>query len=305
MAERVVPVLTPQRVLSRPERVRGRHFKRLRWLVAVMVGVAIVLATTVVTAHFLVIDHAARTMRATGLIPEGSPARVLVVVAHPGDELQVAGTIAELTRAGATVTELSLTSGEARDSSHLASRAARDRLGRIRREEFQRAAEVLGVHRAQVADVADGTLMAGDPAAAAGQIAAAAAKARASVIIAVGAVATTDSDSQAVIALATRAAQNARSSVARVWEVTRGSREADWISRVAGPVINTAGLTPADAAVRIEGSGPAKTAVMLAHATQRPILGADYPWADLVPARAYFRFLDREYFHLVWGQQLP
>jgi hypothetical protein len=63
-------------------------------------------------------------------------------------------------------------------------------------------------------------------------------------------------------------------------------------------------LPPADVAVRIEGSAQAKTAVLLAHATQRPAIGADYPWADLVPAQLYFRFLDREYYHLAWGQPL-
>lgn len=302
MAERVVPVLTPERVQSRPERIRGRHTRRIRRLVATSLVLVAAVAVVVVTLHFLVIDHASRTIRPTALIPEGSPARVLVVVAHPGDELELAGTIAALTASGATVTELSLTSGEARPPQEATT--AGTEFGEVRGDEFQRAGELLGVRRATALGNADGSLLSGDPAAIAGQIAAAAAKAKPSVILTVGDLGTPDSDGQAVLALAVRAAQASGSSVARVWQATRGAREAQWLNRAFGPAINEAALAPTDVAIRIDGTGQAKTGVLLAHGTQSPQLGRGYPLADAIPAELYFRFLNREYLHLAWGQPI-
>ena len=57
--------------------------------------------------------------------------------------------------------------------------------------------------------------------------------------------------------------------------------------------------------MRIDDHTAVKGEVLLAHGTQSPdLVRATYPYADRVPAWAYFRFWDREYFALAWGQPL-
>lgn len=302
MAERVSPVVVAERTQSRPERRRRRR-RVGRRVLGLMLALVLVLAAAVVTAHFLMIDRSARQVRATGLFPEGALARALVVVAHPGDELEVAGTVSQLTTAGAGVSMLALTRGEQRPPELTQFPAGK--LAGVRADEFKRAAdEVLGARRARVAKIADGSLMAGDPALALAALQAEIARFHPSVIITVPDVAQPDDDATATLALVTQAAQAPGSSVGRVWQLTRAPREISWLNRAFGPVLNPAAATSADVAVRIEDSAKAKGGVLLAHGTQSPALGRDYPLADRIPALAYFRFLDREYFHLAWGQPL-
>ena len=57
--------------------------------------------------------------------------------------------------------------------------------------------------------------------------------------------------------------------------------------------------------VRIDDQTAVKGEVLLAHGTQSPALVAStYPYADRIPAWAYSRFWDREYFALTWGAPL-
>lgn len=81
--------------------------------------------------------------------------RVLVVVAHPDDEsIACAGTMALLADAGATVTLLAATDGEAT----IGSPHEPAETGRRRRAELERSAAILGVHAVEGASLPDGHL---------------------------------------------------------------------------------------------------------------------------------------------------
>lgn len=268
-----------------------------------ILSVLLVLSLAVVTAHYLMLDRSAKLVRASGLIPAGSPARVLVVLAHPGDEVSLAGTVKLLGDSGVEVEMLALTAGEQRPP-QLAGFAAK-RLGGVRADEFARAAQALGATADKPLKWADGSLSGADPKAVLADISEAIAQFRPSALLTTSEVEGADPDISAAATLAVAAAREQGSTVARVWQVTRAPREVAWLNRAVGPVLDEAGRVNADVSVRISDAGGAKVAALLAHGTQSPDLGRSLPMADAIPAAAYFRFFDREYFHLLWGQPLP
>jgi N-acetylglucosamine malate deacetylase 2 len=301
MAERLAPEQAAPRVTSRPERPRGRARRWVRRLLATGVSVALLAAATLATLHFLAIHRSAQEIRATALIPPELPARVLVVVARPGQELPMAGTLAALDAAGAEVSLLSLTHGEAQPP--LIDSAA-ERIAGLRSDELARSAELLGVDQVVSADYGDGQLLAGDPGEVTSRIAEAIRANAPSAVLTVSDQTGQDPDSQAVAAYALAASQAEGSGVARVWTVTRGDRELSWNALVAGPQPPRSVPDP-QVAIRIDSETVAKGQALLAHGTQSPdLVRATYPYADRIPAWAYFRFWDREYFALAWGQPL-
>lgn len=303
MAERLAPECTPLAISSQPEQ-KGRS--RLRWTRRMTVlAVALMLAATtgVATAHVLVIDRTATEVRASSLIPPDQPVSALVVVARPGQELLMAGTVRALTDAGARVSMLSLTRGEAQPP-QLADGA--DRLPGLRAAELVDSAQHLGVDSASSADFPDGGLVAADPSSVIRTIAAAIEASSPSVILTVADLTGSDTDSRAAVSYVQSAALAVGSGVGRVWVVTRGEREADWTARLGGPAVDPDARPTPDVAVHVAASALAKGESLSAHGTQSPRLAAStYPMADRLPAWAYFRFLDREYFHLAWGEPLP
>jgi LmbE family N-acetylglucosaminyl deacetylase len=302
MAERLAPVATAPRITSRPERPRGRARRVVRRLLVGALALVLLLAGTVATAHFLAIHRSAQEVRATALVPPELPARVLVVVARPGQELPMAGTLAALEDAGAEVALLSLTRGEAQPP---ALAFAADRLAGLRADELSRSAEVLGIDEVRSAEYPDGELLAAEPAEVQARIAEVIAETAPSAILTVSDTTGQDTDAQAVAAYALAAAQAEGSPVARVWTVTRGDRELDWTALAGGSVGLQRVPDPQVAVVMDAASTGSKGAAMAAHGTQGPdLVRATYPFADRVPAWAYFRFWDREYFALAWGQPL-
>jgi len=300
MAERLAPEQTPLPVTSRPERARGRVRRFVRRLLALVVGLSLLAAGTLATLHFLAINRSATEVRATALVPEGMAASVLVVLARPGQELPLAGTLAALDAAGASVSVLSLTDGGAQPPRMA---FAAERLGAIRSDELASAGDLLGVDRVTTADYPDGALLGADPDAVTATIAKQIDEAAPSVILTVSDATGTDSDSQAVAAYTLAAAQAEDSGVARVWTVTRGDREVSW-NALARAAIGDRVPEP-QVSVRIDDRTAVKGEVLLVHGTQSPdLLRATYPYADRIPAWAYFRFWDREYFALTWGQPL-
>ena len=160
MAERLAPEQVTVLATSRPERPRGRKRRWGRRVVALIVSTALIVAVSVATLHFLAIQRSAQEIRATALVPTDLAANVLVVLARPGQELPLAGTLAALDEAGATVSVLSLTDGQAQPPELS---VAGDRLGQVRADELQSSAELLGVDRVTTADYADGSLLTADP----------------------------------------------------------------------------------------------------------------------------------------------
>jgi N-acetylglucosamine malate deacetylase 2 len=300
MAERLAPEQTPLRVTSRPERSRGRTRRWGRRLVALVVGLAVVAAGTVATLHFLAIHRSAQEVRATALVPPEMAANVLVVIARPGQELPLAGTLAALDGAGATVSVLSLTDGSTQPPD-LA--FAEDSIGDVRSDELAASADLLGVDRVTTAEYTDGKLLAADPGEVTATIAAEIEEAAPSVILTVSDTTGTDTDSQAVAAYVLAAAQAEDSGVGRVWTVTRGDREVSWNALAGAPIGDR--VPEPQVSVRIDDQTAVKGEVLHAHGTQSPdLVRGTYPYADRVPAWAYFRFWDREYFALAWGQPI-
>ena len=257
-------------------------------------------AGTVATLHFLAIHRSAQEIRATALVPPDMAANVLVVIARPGQELPLAGTLAALDDAGATVSVLSLTDGATQPP---VLDFAKDSIGDVRSDELAASADLLGVDRVTTAAYADGTLLAADPDEVTATIAAEIKEVAPSIILTVGDTTGTDTDSQAVAAYALTAAQAKGSRIGRVWTVTRGDREVSWNALAKAPIGDR--VPEPQVSVRIDDQTTVKGEVLLAHGTQSPdLVRSTYPYADRVPAWAYFRFWDREYFALAWGQPL-
>ena len=85
--------------------------------------------------------------------------------------------------------------------------------------------------------------------------------------------------------------------------MTRGDREASWNERLRAPIGD--GFPDAQVSIRIDDHTAIKGEVLTAHGTQSPdLVRGTYPYADQIPAWAYFRFWDREYFALAWGTPL-
>ena len=300
MAERLAPEHVQLRITSRPERPRGRAGRWVRRTVATVLAVVLLAAGTLVTLHFLAVPRGVQDVRATGLIPEEMPATVLVVLARPGQEATMAGTLAALGDAGAAVHVLSLTRGEQQPPSI---EPGGDRVAEIRSDELAAAGDVLGVEGLTVAEYGDGELLLADPEEVTGTIAAAIDEVAPSVVITVSDVSGQDADSKAVAAYTLAAAGADGSGVGRLWTVTRADREVSWNALVAEPIATQA--PSAAVAVRIEDHATDKSRVLAVHGTQSPdLVSSTYPYADRIPAWAYFRFWDREYFALTWGQPL-
>ena len=296
MAERLAPEQVPLRVSSRPERPRGRARRWFARTVGLLVALVLLVAGTVFTAHFLAVQRDAAGVRASSLIPTDLPARVLVVLARPGQELPMAGTLAELDAAGVQVSLLSLTAGEAQPGVTVGT----DRLAEVRADELAHAADLLGVDSVTTGGFADGQLLGAEPDQVTAAVGKTIAEAKPSIVLTVADPTGQDGDSQAVAGYVLAAAQVEGSGVARVWTVTRGDRELSWNAALGHPVARIG--SAAQVAVSIGDQTATKGEVLLAHGTLSPNLAeSTYPFADTIPAWAYFRFWDREYFALAWG----
>ncbi len=300
MAERLAPEQAPLRVTSRPEHASGRTRRWGRRLVGTVLLLALVVVGTVGTLHFLGIHRSAQEVRATALIPEDQPARVLVVLARPGQELPMAATLAQLDQAGAEVAVLSLTAGEAQPP---VLDFGTTQIAEVRAHELARAGELLGVDRVELGGYRAGELVSADPGKVTATIAEQIDELAPSVLLTVGDQTGEDLDSQSAAAYSLAAAQAKDSGVTRVWTVTRGDREISWNARV-GAEIGSVVPEP-EVAVRVDADAAVKGEDLLAHGTQSPDLAqVTYPYADRIPAWAYFRFWDREYFALTWGDPI-
>ena len=296
MAERLAPEQVPLRVSSRPERPRGRVRRWLARTIGLLVALVLLAAGTLFTAHFLAIQRDATEVRASSLIPTELPARVLVVLARPGQELPMAGTLAEFDAAGVQVSLLSLTAGEAQPGVSVGT----DHLAEVRSDELAHAADLVGIDSVTMGGFTDGQLLGAEPAKVTAAVSKAITEAKPSIVLTVADPTGQDGDSQAVAGYVLTAAQADGSGVARVWTVTRGDRELSWNAELRHPVASIGPV--AQVAVSIGHQTATKGEVLLAHGTLSPNLAeTTYPLADAIPAWAYFRFWDREYFALAWG----
>lgn len=296
MAERLAPEQIELRVTSEPEVQVRKHHKVRRILAVLVVGLMLVVAAGAI-AKVLAVHRSAELIRPTALVPADLPANVLVVLARPGQELPMAGTLAALDDSGVTVSMLTLTRGETQPPDVSSSDT---RLASLRGSELRASAQALGVDSVEVGAFADGELLTMDPSAVTRRIGMEITSSAPSVILTVSDVTGHDTDSQAVAAYTIAAAQEAGSGVARVWTVTRGDREVAWNGVVADSIARD--VPEPQVSVEIGDQASVKGDAVHAHRTQGPhLVASTYPYADRIPAWAYFRFWDREYYALAWG----
>ncbi len=297
MAERLAPDRSLGLVVSRPERLRRSPFGWTRRTIRWLFWLASATLLAVVLAHFVVTRTPAPDVAAARLIPTGMPARALVVLARPGQEVPMAGTLAALDASGVQVRLLTMTRGEAQEPRDFPGTD----LAAARAAEAQRAGLALGVDETTSMDTPDGHLLDADPATLRAQLQEAVADFRPSILIAATDLRGGDTDSQVVAGTSVQVAQESGSGIGRVWAVTRSQPERTWLLRSA-PTVTEAAPDPT-VAVRIVDMASFKDRALAAHGTMSPALaGRTYPLADRLPAWAYFRFWDREYFALTWGQ---
>jgi N-acetylglucosamine malate deacetylase 2 len=298
MAERLAPERAAPEIRSRPERARGRRRRVLRRFCASLVACTLLLAGTLGAAHFVVIDRSADTLRATGLFVADTPTRALVVLDHPGQELAMAGTLAELEAAGAEVSLLALTAGIAPDSSHVDGEAEQ------RLADLTESAQRLGVDNVLPMPYPDGQTLMAEPMDAVDQISRAIDAVKPSILLTSADATEGDAGAMAVGSYASTAAQREGSGVTRVWRATRSHHELAWNARLGGQS-NFGEAPAAQAAIRIDEQTQVKGALLdLYESIDADSMGSAYHAANTVPAWLYFRFWDREYFSIAFGQPL-
>lgn len=306
VAERLAPLTRADPVTSHPDHISmtGRWVRRGAVIAVLLLGL---IAGTVATAHFLSIERRAHEVRATSLVPLGMPAKVLVVVARPEQELAMAGALAALEEAGTEVSMLVMTTDPSATSpapvggrTPKASATSAPAALPVP-EPLARANAQLGVESTGMAGFPRGDLLLADPNAVTGRITQAIEATRPSALVTVSDGTGRDRDSQAVAGYALAAASNADSGVGRVWTVTRGSWERD-LQALAGDSVDQQVPVPQVAVQLTDSTARAKSEVaetwLGGSADQTR---ATYPLLGTVPASLYFRFWDREYFALAWG----
>jgi LmbE family N-acetylglucosaminyl deacetylase len=218
---------------------------------------------------------ASRVPRPAMSSPERS---LLFVFAHPDDEtFATGGTIARYAAEGVACHLYCATEGGAGKSSGIPvdSPAA---LGRLRREELERAARILGLATMRVSRHADGALGAVDADLLVGEIVEVLRDTRPQVVVTFGpeGAPTAHRDHRAISRAATAAWFLAGNPFAYADQLAGGRQPwtparllyLTWKAPADGAIVRTQGL-PADAVVDVEAHLPRKREAFLAHATQR------------------------------------
>lgn len=265
---------------------------------------AVLLAALVGLAVF--VRHAVndgRVPRADTLLAPGAPAVVMAVWAHPDDEITSAGALARMARAGAKVTIVWLTHGEA--AHHTGYTAAQ--LYAMRPREAQASARALGAD-AVVLDYGDGRLRRADGARAQADLLALILRLRPSTVVSfderVGFYGHPDHvQAGRWTAEVVRAhAADPGFPVRRLYQATLPSpvvvlaRRYIKAFRDHYPSDPAQGLPAPTVAVPIASEAAAKRAVLDAHLSQAKVIDDVQPYGRKLPAWLYYRLFDREYF---------
>lgn len=239
----------------------------------------------------------------------GPTDRLLVVTAHPDDEITMAGTLALAARAGARVTELCLTRGEASRAAVLdgevgAERIGPARLATARERELRSSAGALGIADVRIGSWPDGRLTVSAPELA-DVVEAALTDVDATVVISlddvIGLYGHPDhvaSGAAARVAVdRTRAAGRSlrwyQATLPR-WQVVVARRLSPVFRRA---VTEAAGGPPVPTVyVPIVPAARQKLAAVRAHDSQRAVLGDVQPLFGTIPDGLYYHVFSREYF---------
>lgn len=236
------------------------------------------------------------------LFASGAPKRIMAIWAHPDDEITSAGTLSALTSAGADLTLVYLTAGEAaRDTGY-----SRDELAKVRREEAKSAGALLGASHVEVLDFPDSGLATTDPAVAKAAIAGLIERFQPGVIVSF--------DEQVGFYGHPDHVQTGRwvrevvdagaPSVTRLYQATLPKALVSLALKLVQafrdnyPTDPARGLPPATLAFPIARQAKTKRRLLDVHKSQAKIIADVQPYYDRVPAWLYYRLFDREYFTL-------
>lgn len=276
----------------------------LIWLLALLVGAA---AAAFLIARGKLNDADVPTAR--DLFTPGAPRRAMAIWAHPDDEITSAGTFAAMTGAGAELTLVYLTAGEAaRDTGY-----TRGELAKVRRAEAQAAGALLGAARVEVLDFPDGGLPAADPAKAKAAIAALIARHQPSLVISfdekVGFYGHPDHVQTG--RWVREVVQDGAPSVTRLYQATLPKALIALALKLVQafrdhyPKDPGQALPPPTLAVNISSQAATKRRLLDVHRSQAKIIADVQPYYDKAPAWLYYRLFDREYFALALSRDRP
>ena len=236
------------------------------------------------------------------LFASGAPRRVMAIWAHPDDEITSAGTLSALTSAGADLTLIYLTAGEAaRDTGY-----SREDLAKVRREEAKAAGALLGASHVEVLNFPDSGLATTDPAAAKAAIAGLIERFQPGVIVSfdekVGFYGHPD---HVQTGRWVRDVVDAGApSVTRLYQATLPKALISLALKLVQafrdnyPADPARGLPSATLAFPIAAQARTKRLLLDVHKSQAKIIADVQPYYDRVPAWLYYRLFDREYFTL-------
>nr|WP_277348488.1 PIG-L family deacetylase [Planctomonas sp. JC2975] len=234
---------------------------------------------------------------------------MLVVTAHPDDEIVMAGTLAIAAASGASVALHCFTRGEASRSAQWRGRTGADQIGAagladIRHEELRRSAAALGLGSVSIGTWVDGTL-ASHVDELVQELEGVIREWRPTLVVslddALGLYGHPDHVASA--AAARRAVLGARAAGhgLRLFQATLPTRQVS-LARRFSPVFQRAsaeaGATPPTptTCVSIARAARRKLAAIDAHATQRAVMQDVQPLLGTIPRPLYFRVFSREYF---------
>jgi LmbE family N-acetylglucosaminyl deacetylase len=313
VAERLAPLTLDAPVTTRPKDPSPVRRWGPRVVVAGVVVLAL-LAGVIVTAHFVSIERRAHEVRATSLVPLGMPAKVLVVLARPSQELPMAGTLAALEEAGTQVSMLVMTaepgstgnSPKTPDPDATGAGGADTPTDASVSDLLARSNALLGVDSTTVAGFAPGDLLVADPGVVTARISEAMRADQPSAVVTVSDATGHDRDSQAVAGYTLVAAAQQGSGVGRVWTLSRGSWERD-LQAFAGDSVDQQVPVPQVSVPLTGDTAGVKSEVIgtWIDSGSADLARDAYPLVGAVPASWYFRFWDREYFALAWGTPVP
>lgn len=239
---------------------------------------------------------------ASDLFPPGAPRKAMAIWAHPDDEITSAGTLAAMTQAGAELTLVYLTAGEAaKDTGY-----APAELAGVRRLEAQAAGKQLGAAHVEVLAFPDGGLTRADPVAAKAAIAGLIARFEPSVVIAFDEKVGFYGHPDHVQAgrWIREVIEAGAPSVRRLYQATLPQALIALALKLVAafrdhyPKEPEAGLPAPTVAVNIAGQAAVKRRLLDVHGSQAKVIADVQPYYDKAPAWLYYRLFDREYFAL-------
>ena len=226
---------------------------------------------------------------------------VLYIVAHPDDEVMIAGTVAKLVNSGVEVHALYLTHGEDGPTGGL---TAKENLGTFRMRELESVSKILKLASLEVLDFPDRYLDESDTDELRHAVNRAVEKTSPQIIISfdnlIGLYGSNDHITAGRIAR--EAAFSNDNGVEQFWQMTLSDQMKELAMKISKTFRERfdrkRNLPRPNMGVAIAAFSGIKMRVIKAHKTQRQVMRELQPLHHIIPAPVYFRIFSREYFHI-------